>query len=390
MKKNKKVYAHLLTWFQTKEYSGKWEMWNSDYERSPHDPNQMIDEKHRDLAVTTYPLTDAYDTNDEDIIEYQLLQMKMAGIDGVIVDWDGRNINRYRHEGFMSILKQLHKYDMKLIVCFEEWAGYWPIGKITDRNLQIQAAIDELKWLYEEVISKNDYEVIDQSYPILVFRKIDTHWFNQEEWAYIKEQTKVHHMKFLFNDVYDDSFNEVSDGYFTWVSGFDDKTNENTLAFYEKEFKSFMAKYEERNKSLFFGSVMPGFDDSPVNGWGGGNRIAPRYSLERYQTAWNHMNAYDVDFVQIVTWNDWNEGSQIEPCETYQYMYLEETIKQVSKYKDMDYTDALAFVDLPLQLFKQRKISVFSKVVLDDIKECLLQRKFDVAKDKIKNNKEKN
>lgn len=384
MKKDKKVYAHLLTWFQTKEKSGKWEMWQSDYKNSEHDPDQFIDDKHRDLAVTTYPLTGAYDTSDDDLIEYQLLQMKMAGIDGVIVDWDTREINTYRHDGFMRVLKHLKAYDMKLIVCFEEWAGYWPIGKIKDREKQIDKVVNELKWLHDEVILKQDYEMIYGSFPILVFRKIFTHWFNDKEWQIIKDRIKDLNMKFLFNDVYDDTFKDVSDGYFTWVSGFDPKTNENTLDFYENEFKHFMQKYKMRQKDLCFGSVMPGFDDSPVNGWGDGARIAPRYDGKRYHKAWQFMKDYDIDFVQIVTWNDWNEGSQIEPCETYGYQYLAQTIKEVSAFKGIDLDKSLTYIDLPLQLYRLRKEGRYNRETLDHLKLFIANQQYDEANNSIK------
>lgn len=379
MKNNKKkVYAHLLTWFQTKDVSGKWEMWQSDYKNSLHDPNQMIDKTHHDIAATTYPLTGPYDTNDKDIIEYQLLQMKMAGIDGVIVDWDTREINTYRHEGFMSILKYLKKFDMKLIVCFEEWAGYWPIGKIKDRDKQIDKVVSELTWLKENVIDQSDYETIDHHFPILVFRKIYTHWFNDKEWQTIKDRVKHLNMHFLFNDVYDESFKEVSDGYFTWVSGFDDETNKNTLDFYEKQFRHYMQKFEERKNKLFFGSVMPGFDDSPVNGWGDGARLAPRYDGKRYQQAWQFMKDYDVDFVQIVTWNDWNEGSQIEPCETYGYKYLKQTIKEVSSFKGTKDLSSM-YIDLPLQLYHLRKDQRYNQKPLDLLSQLIANKNYDGA-----------
>ena len=106
----REVYAHFVTWFKTKEFSGRWEMWNSDWKQSPHNPDMIfMDGKRRDLAVTTYPLTGPYDSSDPDAIEYQFLLMKLSGIDGIIVDWDGRRINRYRHDCLMTILPYLEK-----------------------------------------------------------------------------------------------------------------------------------------------------------------------------------------------------------------------------------------------------------------------------------------
>ena len=89
----KEVYAHFVTWFKTKEFSGKWEMWNSDYNESPHNPDVIFLNGQRDLAVTSYPLTGPYDSSDPNILEYQFLLMRLSGIDGIIVDV--RICNRY-------------------------------------------------------------------------------------------------------------------------------------------------------------------------------------------------------------------------------------------------------------------------------------------------------
>lgn len=387
--KEKRVFAHLLTWFQTQSYSNKWEMWQSNYKGSTHNPDHILDNGKRDIAALSYPLIGPYDSNDPDVIEYQLLTMKLAGIDGVIIDWDGRSINRYRHDGLMNVLPKVKQFDMKLIICFEEWSGYWPVSETDTRKQQIDKAIAELKWLHDTILTTNVYQQIDGKYPVFVFRKIASHWFSSGEWEYIKKATDKLNIDYLFNDVYDESFHNVADGYYTWVSGFNEDTNLNDLDHYHNQIHTYMStlKTLPQNKT-FVGSVVPGFNDTPVNGWGDGTRIAPRYNLKRYRASWDYIKKYNVDFVQIVTWNDWNEGSQIEPCDYYGYTYIAETKKQISIFKNKDLKNNNDILQYPLWLYELRKKSS-KKDILDDIALLLKEGKYEQAKNKLLFIKEK-
>ena len=55
-----------------------------------HFQPSLQDENGRpDIASYTMPLTGPYDSSDDAVLEYQILLMKLSGIDGVIVDWYG-------------------------------------------------------------------------------------------------------------------------------------------------------------------------------------------------------------------------------------------------------------------------------------------------------------
>ena len=66
----------------------------------------------REIASHDYPLIGLYDSGDEWVLECQIQQMKLAGIDGVIIDWYGIDpINDYPmiHENtklLVSIIKK--------------------------------------------------------------------------------------------------------------------------------------------------------------------------------------------------------------------------------------------------------------------------------------------
>jgi hypothetical protein len=376
----RQVYAHFLTWFKTKEFSGEWEMWKSDYKQAPHNPDKIFANGKRDLAVTSYPLTGAYDSCDADIMEYQFLLMKLSGIDGIIVDWDGRNINKYRHEALMNILPFLTKYDVKLIICFEEWCGYWPEGVYQTRSEQINAAKRELKWAHDNILEKPFYGTIKGKKPILVFRKKPDKWFNVNEWRILAEDIKGCEPALIFDIGAYRQFTSIAGGKYFWVGGFNPKTNCSDIEFCKKSYEYFFkVKNKDSENDIVIGGVTPGFDDTPVWGWGNLGRVAPRYNGERFRMTWEMTIKNDVAVAQIITWNDWNEGTQIEPCEKYGYKYLEMNKKFAAEFKGVEDNVPDKILRIPLKIYRARKDASSDKKTLDKISSAILNFEYGKA-----------
>jgi len=389
--REKYVYAHFLTWFKTREFSGRWEMWKSDYNDATFNPDIILENGHHDIATTSYPLTDVYDSSDPNIIEYQFLLMKLSGIDGIIVDWDGRRINPYRHEVLMTIVPYLEKYNLKLILCYEEWCGYWPRGTYPDRDSEIKAAGDEIRWMIDNFLNKPFYDTIEGKKPVLVFRKIAEQWFNAKEWAQLAPIITDSNGILIFDEGAFSAFAPVSDGRFFWVGGFDGKTNASTLEYCINGYKQFFSKsYKQArtNPPFIFGSATPAFNDTPVWGWGAGPHIAPDYKGKRFISTWDLSVENNVELVQLVTWNDWNEGTQIEPSDTYGFRYLELNKKYAAKYKGYDDKVSDAVLRIPLKLYQLRKSADKTadiekkkniNIKLDTVRDALLKGQYTDA-----------
>ncbi len=85
--------------------------------------------------------------------------------------------------------------------------------------------------------------------------------------------------------------------------------------------------YEDK---LTIGTVSPGFDDTNIrlNGI-----IIPRQGVETYQRSWDMILSYDLDWVLITSWNEWHEGTEIEPSRENGHTALNETRIQVEKFR---------------------------------------------------------
>jgi hypothetical protein len=80
------------------------------------------------------------------------------------------------------------------------------------------------------------------------------------------------------------------------------------------------------------GVANPGFNDTGVWGWGNGPRITDRRGTLEYQDHWNEVLSNQPDAVQIVTWNDFEEGTTIEPSEEYGFTFIDLTEHFAEKY----------------------------------------------------------
>jgi glycoprotein endo-alpha-1,2-mannosidase len=374
------VYAHLCTWFKTKEFSGRWEMWGSDYADALHDPDRRLEDGRHDIAATAYPLTDVYDTSDPALIEYHFLLMRLAGIDGIVVDWDGRRLNAYRHEGLMAVLPYLERYHLKLILCFEEWCGYWPKGTYPDRRAEINAAREEIRYLMDTFVNTPIYGTVGGKKPVIIFRKIPDQWFSADEWEQQLAPLITDNGGVLLIDTDPASrLAQVSDGTYFWIGGF--SKNVSTLQHCEKVYRDFLAApgTSLRTQPPFrFGSAHPAFNDTPVWGWGDGPRIAPDYEGRRFQLTWELSISNAVDLVQLVTWNDWNEGSAIEPADTYGYRYLELNKKYSAQYKGIADTVPNEALRLPLKLYRARQNT---GKIADPAQQAAVAAKLDQVRD---------
>ncbi|MDQ2973905.1 MAG: hypothetical protein M3R69_00680, partial [Acidobacteriota bacterium] len=64
-----------------------------------------------------------YDSGDPAVIEYHLLLMKLAGIDGIIVDWYGlSNFNDYLaiHRNTTGLFESAAKIGLLFGICYED------------------------------------------------------------------------------------------------------------------------------------------------------------------------------------------------------------------------------------------------------------------------------
>jgi hypothetical protein len=82
-----KVFVHYMPWFENKETNNG--IWGMHWTMNNCNPDLIDSSGNYTIASFYHPLIDPYASSDKDVIEYHLLLMKYAGIDGVMIDWYG-------------------------------------------------------------------------------------------------------------------------------------------------------------------------------------------------------------------------------------------------------------------------------------------------------------
>ena len=92
-----RLLVHYMPWYATKDVSGAWG-WH--WTMNHFDPEQKKWDAQRKIASHDYPLIGPYDSGDDHALECHALLMKIAGLDGVVIDWYGTsdlNAVPYKH-----------------------------------------------------------------------------------------------------------------------------------------------------------------------------------------------------------------------------------------------------------------------------------------------------
>ena len=74
---------------------------------------------------------------------------------------------------------------------------------------------------------------------------------------------------------------------------------------------------------FFMTMIAPGFDDGGVDGWGGGRRHTPRAGGTTLRATMADALSGGPELVQLVTWNDFNEGTEFEPTVDHGFAALD-------------------------------------------------------------------
>jgi hypothetical protein len=96
-------------------------------------------------------------------------------------------------------------------------------------------------------------------------------------------------------------------------------------------------KYNRDNGSakLWVATVMPGYDDTRARGSGFARE---REGGDHYRQCWEAAIDSKPDWVVINSYNEWVEGSQIEPSQSYGGLYLDLTRELAAKFRAADYS----------------------------------------------------
>ena len=88
-----------------------------------------------------------------------------------------------------------------------------------------------------------------------------------------------------------------------------------------------------RYNQLYIAGVHPGYDDTNVRE---GNEPFKREDGDYYKSRWEDAISMNPDWITITSWNEWHEGTEIEPSEEHGDKALEQTKDYIKEFKSGD------------------------------------------------------
>lgn len=368
------MLAHYMLWYKTPNYGAKWQHWNWDpdgdggQDAQDHIPNRLNIDGLPDIASAHQPLIGPYDSGDPDLIEYHLALAWATGINGFVVDWygpgDKGDIDLALTRMFDIVQRWREEYQFRffIAVTYEEQI----LLQIDSSEAQEAAAQAHLKYALDKYVTKPGY-LRYQDVPLIFFFET---WPNGRPGLLRPEQleriqTKLPQLNLIYMGA-EQEFLGVSQGFFSWVSGANENPSDWGQSYADWVYGEMDFQTQQHDLTLNIGSVWAGFDDSKVWGWGESPRFIDRQNGIVYAKTWelavkdrdNHKRK-SPSWVQIITWNDWNEGSEIEPSLQYGYSYLRATQNFVHSYSGREWSPIA--LKIPEVIYQARKEAPGSK-----------------------------
>jgi hypothetical protein len=347
----KPLLVHYMPWYVAKPYSGSWG-WH--WTMNHFDPDVVTSGK-RQIASWYYPLIGPYDSLDPAVLEYHVLLMKLAGADGVAVNWYGtEHFNDYAiiNQRTLALLNYTRKAGLKFCLCYEDQTI--PL-EIDGGHLTASAAISHAQqtMLYAQRIYFSDLSYLRLS-NAPVFLNFGPQYFkNDSDWVTIFSVLNATNRPAFFTE---DNRLAAGLGAFDWPPMWMSGGGTNTLT--PAQLQNYLDSFEQKAGSwpAYISSAFPRFHDIYAQaGVGASYGYLADASGATLTNTLRRALTNKSAFVHLVTWNDFGEGTMVEPTLEYGYRDLSMIQNFRRQYLDPDFTYTTNDLAIAYRFYNLRK-----------------------------------
>lgn len=317
----KAVMVYYMPWFTAKPYRDSWG-WH--WTMNHFNPDILNASGERQIASWYYPLIGPYDSSDPAVLEYHVLLMKLAGVDGVIVDWYGSvNYLDYgiNNEATVKLFQYTRKAGLKFAICYEDQTLQ---HMVDGSNL---SAADAIPHAQQEMLYLQGHFFSDPSYLRLKGEPVllnfgPQYFMASSNWTDIFSVLAPSNRPAFFTE---DNRLPAGVGAFSWPPMWISQAPGTGGVLSGAALKGYLADFSRKAVAwpAFISSAFPRFHDiyqraGVRNYWG---YLGDRGGETFGETLGRGMTNSSA-ILQIVTWNDFGEGSMVEPTREYGYRDL--------------------------------------------------------------------
>ncbi|MFO7169737.1 MAG: hypothetical protein DIU80_017080 [Chloroflexota bacterium] len=264
-----------------------------------------------DIAAPTYS------GGDDNAMRRHIQQADDAGIDALVCAWFGPGEDRIdRRCRRLFELVEASGRDIKVAIMPEQaaWTSLNSVGALTEALAVVQ----------RDMMSRPSYFRF-QGRPAVF-------WFNPGSlggpgvWQQLRDRADAGREQFWFGGTDNFSYLDVYDALYyydiTW-----ERAPGAAMASYAARLNSY--NQSRGAQRPFIATVMPGYNDLKVRG----GHARDRQNGEYYRATWQTAIDRNADAVIITSFNEFKEGSHIEPSEQYGDLYLRLTKELSDRYR---------------------------------------------------------
>lgn len=304
---DRKVFALFYPMFGTPAgATGKWRHW---------DPTLA------NFAAAHKPLVGYYDSADKATLERQVIEGTEAGLDAFALSWWGKN--SYEDARTAEILPIARENNFKIFIYYETLEG---TPTMSGKKSRI---IDEFTHIYNNYGNHPAYFKVDEKPVIFVYSKVLDE-IPMDVWEDILATLRENNIDFHINgDVTteaDTNNNKVFNLFDSVHTDGSDHGNDirTELYFQVMSYKAY------QKRQIVCGAVGTGWDDSGITEK---STVIDREGGKVYEESWQAVRPANVDWIIINSWNEFHEGTEIEPTVEYGRTYLQFTKQHAEKWK---------------------------------------------------------
>ena len=308
-----RLWMHYMPWFETPEtnplYPGQW---GSHWTKGARNPNIILPDGRRQIASHFYPLIGPYASGDEAVIEYHLLLMKYSGVDGILIDWYGTR-NHFNYAGIrantQAIVRVLDRVGLQFAIVYEDRTLIHGLPQ----NDRVPQGMRDMQYIQTHFFSRPNYIRIDGRPLLLNFGPITAAYLTPRDWTrmfsvFRPENRPIFMTLYGHSHIVNDANNHNAQGEFIWVDATD-----------------MQVKYDAvRRFEHWIGGAYPGYKDYYEQAGSEASPLAPicHQGGALFSQMLELARQNNAEHLQLITWNDFGEGTMIEPTREFGFRFL--------------------------------------------------------------------
>lgn len=300
---SERAIAFYYPWFGNPEKDGRYANWNHAVAVRNESPRAFPGGD--DIGANFYPALGCYSSNDPELLREHMRQLRQAGVGVVCVSWWGKDT--FTGRALPDLFKAAEAAGIKINFHLEPFGG---------RNAATTR--EAIASLIGQFGGSPALHRLRSHGNRPVFFVYDSYLTPASDWATVLQKDGKRTLRGTANDAVviglwvkkkEEQFMLEGgfDGFYTYFAT-DGFTYGSTTKHWPK-----LADWAHAHGKLFIPCVAPGYIDTRIRPWNGVN-TRDRENGAYYDRMWTSALDVSPELVGITSFNEWHEGTQIEPA----------------------------------------------------------------------------